>query len=519
MYGVPRLTGVVIAVASAALVVSSFPVAALAEPTPAATATPGPSATTTPSPAASATPVPAAERLAVRWDGETSDGMRATAASRGETVALRGRVTTADGGPAAGVAVVLDRADHDGRFAPAANPRWSQVSETVTGDDGSVRFGVAPVRSSLFRVRVPATGERPEATTAAYPVTVQTSIRIVIANPLLRTVPDGTRGHVTGLVTDAAGNPVAGLPLTVERLRKGQPWGRYAETSTSTDGSFAFDPRAVSGALIYYRVRSAANPEYAAAVSGLVAHEARHDPFDRAQLERMVRSARASGLKVGVGLIDRKTGRTYNYGYGQSTFYTASVAKVMVAMDVLHDSHVQGRGTPPAGTARKLRSMIRNSNDAITWAYWRSRGGSKVVKRVNSRCGTSITVHNNTWSMSRPTPVQMASVLDCLADGRALNLKLSNYLIYQMRSVTPSQRWGIPAANPDPFRTEANKNGWWRWPCCYFWTVNSTALFGPRDRYAFTVFTQYGGSLPQSRGERAAYNVTRAMYPWGTIIY
>jgi hypothetical protein len=444
--------------------------------------------------------------------------MRTTSASRGQTVALHGRVTTADGSPAPGVTVALDRADFDGKTVPAA-PRWSEVGDAVTSGDGSVRFGVAPVRSSLFRARVPAAGERPEATTAAYPVAVQTAIRIVVANPLLRTVPDGTRGRVAGLVTDADGSPVAGLPLTVERLLQGRPWSSYMELTTLSDGSFAFNPRAGSGQLIHYRVRSAQTEQYAAAVSGLVVHEARHDPFDRAQIDRMIRSAKASGLKVGVGLVDRKTGRTYNYGYGSSTFYTASVAKVMVAMDVLRDSHAQGRTTPPAATAKKLRSMIRNSNDAITWSYWRSRGGANLVKRINSRCGTSIKVYNNTWSMSRPSPVQMASVLDCLADGRALNAKLSNYLIYQMRSVTPSQRWGIPAANPDRYRTEANKNGWWRWPCCYFWTVNSTALFGPDDRYAFTVFTQYGGSLPQSRGERAAYNVTRAMYPWGTIIY
>jgi hypothetical protein len=49
--------------------------------------------------------------------------------------------------------------------------------------------------------------------------------------------------------------------------------------------------------------------------------------------------------------------------------------------------------------------------------------------------------------------------------------------------------------------------------------VNSTGLFGPGNRYAFTVFTQYGGAYRQSRGERQAYNVTKAMFPWGTVIY
>jgi ribulose bisphosphate carboxylase small subunit len=332
-------------------------------------------------------------------------------------------------------------------------------------------------------------------------------------------VPDGSARRIDGAVTDAAGRPVPGLDLTIERKQRGGSWASYRQTGTRSNGAFAFQVASSSPRYLYYRVRSARTDAYAAGLSKTLAHEARHDPFASAQIQRMIRSVRAGGLKVGVGLVDRRTGRTYNYGYGQSTFYTASVAKVMVAMDVLRDDHVRGRSAPSSANASRLRSMIRNSNDAITWSYWRSRGQSALVTRVNRRCGTSITVHHNTWSMSRPSPVQMAKVLDCLADHRALNPKLSSWLVYQMRSVNSSQRWGIPAANPDPYRTEANKNGWWRWPCCYFWTVNSTGIFGPGDRYAFTVFTQYGGASPQSRGERQAFNVTRSMFPWGTVIY
>jgi protocatechuate 3,4-dioxygenase beta subunit len=505
VHRVPRL---VIGCASAALLVSSFPAAALADPSPA------PSGSVTSSPSSS--PAPSAEPLTVRWDDETAGGPRTASARRGSAVALPGRVTSADGTSTAGLTVALDRADFDGRTVPA-NPRWAEVGHAVTDDDGSIRFDVAPTRSSLFRARVVAAGERPEASSAAYPVAVQDTVRIAVANPLIRTVPNGSHATVTGVVTDSTGTPVAGLPLSVERHLKGQSWTPYVAMSTTSTGAFAFTARSASAQLIEYRVRSEDSPAYTAALSGLVLQESRYDPFDKAQLDRMVRSVRASGLKVGVGLVDRKTGQKFNFGYGQSTFYTASVAKVMVAMDVLRDS--QGRSAPPAATASKLRSMIRNSNDAITWSYWRSRGGAKVVQRINARCGTTVRVDNNTWSMSRPTPVQMAMVLDCLADGRAISPTLSSFLMYQMRNVTSSQRWGIPAANPDQLRAEMNKNGWWRWPCCNFWTVNSTGLFGPGNRYAFTVFTQYGGALPQSRGERQAYNVTRAMYPWGTIIY
>jgi hypothetical protein len=489
---------------AAALVITSLPTPALAEPAQSAAAV-----------------------ASLRWDAQAADPSTAprTSVSRGKPVDLAGTATGTDGGPAAGVTVVLDRGAYDGVTVPPPDAtEWTDVSQTVTAADGTFRFGVAPTESSVFRARAPASAPadpdgtpQPETTSDTYAVTVRKAVTVRLAQREVRTVPDGSKTWLTGTVRDADGQPVASLPLTVDWRHRGTYFPR-GTVRTSPDGSFAFRAWSDRPRLMYWRVRSPQTDTYEAASTG-VNHEARHDPFDNAQLNRMVRSVRGSGLKVGVGLVDRRTGRTYNYGYGGSRFYTASVAKVMVAMDVLRDEHARGRTTPSPANARKIRSMIRNSNDAITWSYWRSRGGSAVVARVNKRCRTSIPVHNNTWSMSRPTPLQMAAVLDCLADGRAINAKLSGFLMYQMRNVTTSQRWGIPAANPDGFRQEMNKNGWWRWPCCYFWTVNSTGLFGPGNRYAFTVFTQYGGAYRQSRGERQAYNVTKAMFPWGTVIY
>jgi hypothetical protein len=440
-------------------------------------------------------------------------------------VDLSGTATGTGGGPAAGVTVVLDRGPFDGTTVPPADTtEWTEVTRTVTAEDGTFHFAATPAESTVFRARVPAApaepgGEpQPETTSDTYAVTVRKTLTIRLAQREFRTVPDGSKARLTGTVRDDAGEAVPSLTLTIDWKQKGGTFAHHGTVSTNSAGAFAFYAWSTKPRLLYWRVRSAQTDTHEAAATG-VHHEARHDPLDKAQLDRMVRSARGSGLKVGVGLVDRRTGKKYNYGYGQSSFYTASVAKVMVAMDVLRDEHNRGRTTASPANARKIQSMIRNSNDAITWSYWRSRGGSAVVARVNKRCGTSVPVHNNTWSMSRPTPVQMAAVLDCLADGRALNAKLSAFVMYQMGNVTSSQRWGIPAANPDGFRKEMNKNGWWRWPCCYFWTVNSTGVFGPDNRYAFTVFTQYGGAYRQSRGERQAYNVTKAMFPWGTVIY
>jgi hypothetical protein len=101
---------------------------------------------------------------------------------------------------------------------------------------------------------------------------------------------------------------------------------------------------------------------------------------------------------------------------------------------------------------------------------------------INKRCGTSLPTAPYGWGRSTPPPAQVALVLDCLADHRAINAGLSEWLLGEMRATAASQRWGVPAANPGSFRVEANKNGWSTWSTVSFRTANSVDVFGPDNR-------------------------------------
>jgi hypothetical protein len=345
------------------------------------------------------------------------------------------------------------------------------------------------------------------------------SLVFTLANPYVRTYPDGTAAAVNGRVDTAEGSPAAGVPIRVERQINTAAWQDIGGITSAANGTWTFQARAWSALLIHYRLRVVGDTNWPASLSGLVTHEARNDPLDYKQVSKLVSVARSSGIAVSIGFVDRMSGRVYSYKTVTAAYYTASVAKVIIAMDVLHNDMDAGRTTPSDANVAAIRKMIRVSDNDAAWAYWNKYGQSAMYDRVNKRCGTSLPMAPPAgWGRSAPPPAEVALVLDCLADYRAINAGLSEWLLGEMRATATSQRWGIPAANPDPFRVEANKNGWSTWSTVSFRTVNSVGVFGPNNRYTLAIFTQYPNNVAQSKGEATINALTQAMFPAGTIV-
>jgi protocatechuate 3,4-dioxygenase beta subunit len=215
----------VVCCATATLLVTAVPSAALAEPTATTSPSSSPSAneSATPSPSVTSAESPGsgtvtAAELTVRWDAQSGSEVRTVSISRGDTVDLTGRATAADGTPVTGVTVVLKRGAFDGRTTPPADATtWSEASRATTGPDGTFRFGVAPTESSVFR----AESADAAATSASYPVAVRSTMTIRIGTRAIRTVPDGSKTRLNGTATDSSGQAVPDLPLTIDRRPAG----------------------------------------------------------------------------------------------------------------------------------------------------------------------------------------------------------------------------------------------------------------------------------------------------------
>jgi beta-lactamase class A len=177
-----------------------------------------------------------------------------------------------------------------------------------------------------------------------------------------------------------------------------------------------------------------------------------------------LRRATASYLKgrpgqAGLMVEDLKTGATFSYA-PHTRFVTASVMKVNILTALLLQRQKAHRGL--TATERDIASrMIRNSDNAAADVLYEKVGGGSGLARIDRRLGLKETVPYPTrWGASRSTAADQVRLLRVLARKKSpLNTANRHYVLDLMRSVTPSQAWGIRAA---AHRGEAVavKNGW-----------------------------------------------------------
>lgn len=93
--------------------------------------------------------------------------------------------------------------------------------------------------------------------------------------------------------------------------------------------------------------------------------------------------AASPGTQVGIDVVDTTTGATVADLNSGQQFYTASVVKLLIAMD---DLNSQGWQADPATTAQ-LEQMLSASDDSIADTLWDADGGQAIVTRMASLIG------------------------------------------------------------------------------------------------------------------------------------
>lgn len=89
------------------------------------------------------------------------------------------------------------------------------------------------------------------------------------------------------------------------------------------------------------------------------------------------------GTRVGVLVVDTQNGQpvaTYN---ATEPMYTASVVKLLIAIDLLHSQN----WNPDPATATELEQMLALSDDSIADDLWDEDGGNDIVTRVAELIG------------------------------------------------------------------------------------------------------------------------------------
>ncbi|MGC3003555.1 hypothetical protein ACPF8X_35565 [Streptomyces sp. G35A] len=171
-----------------------------------------------------------------------------------------------------------------------------------------------------------------------------------------------------------------------------------------------------------------------------------------------------AGVTAGIAVFDRQTGTYTEQLNPNMRFRSASVVKLLMALDFLWN-----RGpdyTVPAADRTRLDAMLRSSSDASANHYWEALGRDAMVTRMAGRLGLVDTVpppagHEGVWgytSMSaRDTVTTYRYILD-RAPAPVRDLIMGN-LRQSTRCASDSfdQHFGIASAFERPW---AVKQGW-----------------------------------------------------------
>jgi len=132
--------------------------------------------------------------------------------------------------------------------------------------------------------------------------------------------------------------------------------------------------------------------------------------------------------------------------------------------------------------------MLRTSDDqAATW-LWERFDGPAARQRYAAYGLTGLRFPGRVhWGAAQSSAEDLDRLINHVLEQVPPDVR--NYLVAQLRTVAPNQRWGVwgagPAAQP------GNKNGWFGYGTG--WVINSVGFVGPGERYTVTLMNDLRG--------------------------
>jgi len=170
------------------------------------------------------------------------------------------------------------------------------------------------------------------------------------------------------------------------------------------------------------------------------------------------------GVTAGVAVFDRRTGRFTESHDARVRFRSASIVKLLIALDFLWE-RAPAYDVPDADRTR-LEPMLRSSDDAAASYYWRLNGYAAVVDRMVARLGLRDTAAPPTewrtyWGYTAISAADTVRVYRYVLDEAPAPVR--TFVMENLRLSTRcavdhyDQSFGIPSAFARPW---AVKQGW-----------------------------------------------------------
>ncbi|MEU3555371.1 hypothetical protein [Streptomyces fragilis] len=186
---------------------------------------------------------------------------------------------------------------------------------------------------------------------------------------------------------------------------------------------------------------------------------------DHATASRTASAVIPAGVTAGVAVFDRQT-RSFTEQVNPSLpLRSASVVKLLIALDVLGDS---GPGALTAQDRALVDAMLRGSDDAAASHFWAANGGGAIIDRMVTRIGLTDTArppatHPGYWGYTALSARDTVKIYNHVLDTAPTAVR--DYVMGNLRASTRcaadgyDQHFGIPGAFERPW---AVKQGWSR---------------------------------------------------------
>jgi hypothetical protein len=208
------------------------------------------------------------------------------------------------------------------------------------------------------------------------------------------------------------------------------------------------------------------------------------------------------GSQVGVDVVDNTTGQAIASLNANQQFYTASVVKLLIALDAFHTANWQ----PDANTTQQVTQMLSYSDDDIADDLWDYNGGNNIVARMINLIGLHQTTQSSDdteWGETLMSPADAVTVYHYLTTQVPEPARdiIVNALKNAAQTATDgtNQYFGIPDGLPGD--TWAIKQGWMSLDSST--TMNTTGLVGSNMQYTVVVMSSQPAGIDWSTGGNA----------------
>jgi hypothetical protein len=165
------------------------------------------------------------------------------------------------------------------------------------------------------------------------------------------------------------------------------------------------------------------------------------------------------GVTAGVAVFDRQTGTFTEQLNADAQFRSASVVKLLIALDSMWT-----QGVPADHT--QLDAMLRSSDDNVASGLWVRDGGSAIVTRMVTRLGLTDTApppagYSGTWGYTALSAADTVKIYRYVLESAPAPVR--DLVMGDLRQSTRcgadgfDQRFGIPTVFAQPW---AVKQGW-----------------------------------------------------------